>query len=152
MAIAPCGPRRPRRTSEPPSTPQDSRAQIPSRQSSILWTEAAKIVPKNGVGNYRSGASIQLCELTLKHMRRLRDGRNTVKRHIYYTFAALLLNNGAYFALNSYTCHHATARDRHNHFARRGLPAGFRQNPRLSAGPRGGGRNPSVETKRRLTS
>ena len=31
-------------------------------------------------------------------------------------------------------------------------PAGFRRNPRLSAGPRGGGRNPSMETKGRLKS
>jgi len=31
-------------------------------------------------------------------------------------------------------------------------PAEFRRNPRLSAGPRGGGPSPSVETKRRLTS
>jgi len=47
-----CGPRRPRRTSEQPSTPQDSKAQIPSRRSSKPWRDTLKISTlKIGLGN-----------------------------------------------------------------------------------------------------
>ena len=38
-----------------PSTPQDLRAQTPSRQSSTPWSEAAKTAPKIG-GNYAKSA------------------------------------------------------------------------------------------------
>ena len=44
-ATAPCGPPEPRPMCAQPSTPQDSRAQTPSRQSSIPWSEAAKTAP-----------------------------------------------------------------------------------------------------------
>jgi len=57
-AIAPCGPPKPKPTSEPPSTPQGSTAPPPSMSSPPHWSDTGRTTAetqKTGVGNYDMG-------------------------------------------------------------------------------------------------